>query len=68
MGARDVKGLIRWGGGKSSVLIRVEGKLKGECSLEDLRVEIEKLLRDCGLKVRSIQILKRELKKKKKKK
>jgi hypothetical protein len=66
MGARQVTGLLRWGGGQSSVLIRVQGNLRPGCDLEDLRVEVEKMLRDCGLRVNSIQIRRLKMMKKKK--
>ena len=51
MSARDVVGLLRLGGGESSVVIKIQGKLKKSCSLEAIRAEIENILRECGLRV-----------------
>jgi hypothetical protein len=66
MSARDVVGLLRLGGGESSVVIKIQGKLKKSCSLEAIRVEIENILRECGLRV--TQFSARKVRKKGKKK
>ena len=56
MSARDVVGLLRLGGGGTSVLIKIEGTLKKECNMEQIRAEIEDILRNCGLTVSSFQV------------
>jgi hypothetical protein len=68
MGARDVTGFLRVGGGETSVLIRIKGKggNKG-CSLEDLRARLEEVLTDCGLNVKAFNVERLTAKKKKKK-
>ena len=68
MSARDVVGLLRLGGGESSVLIKIRGKLKPRCSMEDIRVEIENLLRECGLTVTRFAVRKVMTKRKARKK
>ena len=68
MSARDVFGLLRLGGGETSVLIRIQGKLKPGCSLEDIRAEIEAILKECGLRVSAFSVRKVKSKKAKKKK
>lgn len=66
MGARDVTGLLRLGGGKSSILVKIEGELSKGCNLEDIRKAIEEILSECGLEVKSFQVKKSSFKKKKK--
>ena len=68
MSARDVVGLLRLGGGESSVVIKIQGKLKPRCSLEAVRVEIENILRQCGLRVTQFSARKVKARKKGKKK
>jgi hypothetical protein len=67
MGARDVTGLVRLGGGKSSILIKIEGRLSPRCSLQDIRREIEAILSACGLSVRLFRVNRTARKKRKKK-
>jgi hypothetical protein len=67
MSARDVVGLLRLGGGESSVVIKIQGKLKKSCSLEAIRAEIENILRECGLRVTQFSARKVRQKGKKKK-
>jgi hypothetical protein len=67
MGAREVTGLVRLGGGKSSILIKIEGRLSPRCSLEDIRHEIEAILSACGLSVKQFRVSRAAGKKRKKK-
>lgn len=68
MGARNVAGLVRVGGGDSSILIQFSGNLDPRC-FEALKREFERLARDCGIKVKQFKLGKKiKIKKKAKKK
>lgn len=73
MGARHVTGLLRLGGGSgegSKLLIEFNGELDPKC-FEALKLEIERLARECGLKVKAFGLgkkIKKKAKTKKKKK
>ena len=60
MGARDVKGFIRFGGGDQSVMIKVEGQIPqgSKCTQESLRAEIVAALKKCGVKVTAFELTK----------
>jgi hypothetical protein len=60
MGARSVKGFIRFGGGDASMLIKIEGEFpKGnKCTQDTLKAEILAALAKCGITVRQFDVTK----------